>query len=86
VCAAASRGKASRGKTSLRHTRTQAGLATEALLYREAGHALPVTGWSPTTHYNAGPMTMGGQPAADARASAEAHARSWAVLKLRLAP
>jgi pimeloyl-ACP methyl ester carboxylesterase len=66
-------------------TRAAAGRETVALVYREAGHALSGTGWSPTTQYNAGPMKMGGQPAADARAQAEAFDGTLAFLKRTLA-
>jgi hypothetical protein len=56
-------------------TRAKTGLPTETLVYRDAGHFLGGTGWSPTTQYNAGPMKSGGTPEATALAQAEVHAR-----------
>lgn len=67
-------------------TRRQAGLPTEVLVFRDAGHALGGTGWSPTTQYNAGPMKMGGTPEATARAQADVHARTVAFLQQQLKP
>ena len=61
-------------------TREAAGRRTVALVYRDAGHALSGTGWTPTTQYNASPMKMGGNPEADARAQAEAFQRTLAFL------
>ena len=61
-------------------TRSAAGRETLALVYRDAGHALSGSGWNPTTQYNAGPMKMGGQPAADARAQADAFTRTLEFL------
>lgn len=52
-------------------SRKAAGLETEALLYREAGHSLYDTGYAPTTHYNSGLRKTGGNPEANARAQAE---------------
>ena len=66
-------------------TRAAAGRETVALVYRDAGHALSATGWGPTTQYNAGPMKMGGNPAADARAQAEIFTRTLDFLKTSLA-
>ena len=51
-------------------TRAAAGLATTALIYPEAGHALGGDGWAPTTMINAGIFAFGGTPAANARAQA----------------
>ena len=65
--------------------RKAAGLETVALVYTDAGHALSGTGWGPTTQYNAGPMKMGGNPQADARAQAQAFARTLAFLRETLA-
>lgn len=65
-------------------TRAAAGRETVALVYRDAGHGLSATGWGPTTQYNAGPMKMGGHPAADARAQAEVFARTLDFLKATL--
>lgn len=56
-------------------SRHKAGRPTVALVYRDAGHALDGTGWSPTTQYNAGPAEIGGTPAANARAQAEVFPR-----------
>ncbi|MFZ5548157.1 MAG: acyl-CoA thioester hydrolase/BAAT C-terminal domain-containing protein [Pseudomonadota bacterium] len=53
-------------------TRRAAGLPTVLKVYPEAGHAITAPGWGPTTTTNAGPMKMGGQPTADARAQADA--------------
>ena len=61
-------------------SRGAAGRETVALIYRDAGHALSGSGWSPSTQTNLGPMQMGGQPAADARAQAEAFAQTLAFL------
>lgn len=65
--------------------RQAAGLETVALVYSDAGHALSGTGWAPTTQVNAGPMKMGGNPQADARAQAEAFARTLVFLRETLA-
>ena len=65
-------------------TRAAAGRETVALVYRDAGHALSGSGWNPTTQYNAGPMKMGGQPAADARAQADAFAQTLEFLRRTL--
>ena len=67
-------------------TRAAAGRETVALVYRDAGHALSGSGWNPTTQYNAGPMKMGGQPAADARAQADAFAQTLEFLRRTLGP
>jgi dienelactone hydrolase len=66
--------------------RRAAGLETVALVYRDAGHAIAGTGWSPTTQSNASPMKMGGTPAADARAQAEAFQQTLAFLRRTLTP
>lgn len=52
-------------------TRAKAGRETVALVFRDAGHAIGGSGWTPTTQYNAGPMKMGGTPQADAAAQAQ---------------
>lgn len=65
-------------------TRHKAGRETLLLVYREGGHALGGTGWLPTTQYNAGPMKMGGSPAATARAQAEAFEQTVAFLRRTL--
>lgn len=65
-------------------TRSAAGRQTQALIYRDAGHALSGSGWSPTTQYNAGPMKMGGRPDADARAQAEAFQQTLLFLQRTL--
>lgn len=66
--------------------RAAAGRETESLIYPDAGHALSTPGWSPTTAFNAGPMKMGGQPAADGRAVADAWPRTIAFLRRTLGP
>ena len=60
--------------------RTKAGRSTVALVYREAGHYLGGSGWSPTTQYNASPMKSGGTPEATARAQAEVFTRTQEFL------
>lgn len=65
--------------------RVQAGLATEALVYEGAGHAINGSGYAPTTQHNAGPMKMGGTPEADARAQGDAWPRMIAFLRRTLA-
>lgn len=66
--------------------RQAAGRETVLLVYPEAGHALSGPGWSPTTAFNAGPMKMGGQPAADGRAVADAWPRTLEFLRRTLGP
>ena len=61
--------------------RQLAGLTTVALVYEGAGHPLSGNGYAPTTQYNAGPMKMGGQPAATARAQADAWPKTMAFLR-----
>lgn len=61
--------------------RLEAGLATEALLYPDAGHSLYDTGYAPTTLYNIGLRKTGGTPQANARAQAEVWAATLAFLK-----
>jgi dienelactone hydrolase len=61
--------------------RAETGLETEALLYREAGHSLYDTGYSPTTGYNAGLRKSGGTPEANAKAQAEVWPRTIQFLK-----
>ena len=67
-------------------SRHKAGRPTVALVYRDAGHALGGTGWSPTTPYNAGPSKIGGTPAANARAQAEVFPRVFEFLRSALGP
>lgn len=55
--------------------RREAGLPTEALIDADAGHLLHDTGYAPTTGYNAGSRTTGG----DARSNARAQAQAWAL-------
>jgi dienelactone hydrolase len=71
---------------NINRSRAAAGRETVALIYRDAGHALSGTGWSPTTQYNAGPMKMGGTAEADAHAQAEAFQQTLQFLKRTLAP
>ena len=54
--------------------RLEAGLATETLIFPDAGHLLYDTGYAPTTGYNAGLRKTGGTP----QANAAAQARVWA--------
>lgn len=65
-------------------TRQKAGRETLSLVYAEGGHALGGTGWLPTTQYNAGPMKMGGNPAATARAQAAAFEQTVSFLRRTL--
>ncbi|MDR7296212.1 dienelactone hydrolase [Pelomonas aquatica] len=65
--------------------RAEAGLATEALLFPDAGHLLYDTGYAPTTGYNAGLRKTGGTPAANARAQAEVWPRTVQFLRRVLA-
>jgi pimeloyl-ACP methyl ester carboxylesterase len=51
--------------------RAEAGIATRALLYRDAGHLLYDKGYSPTTGYDAGLRKTGGTPQSNAAAQAE---------------
>lgn len=66
--------------------RRAAGRDTVALVFPEAGHYLGGTGWSPTTHYDAGPMKSGGQPAANARAQAQTFQATVDFLARTLGP
>ena len=59
-------------------------MRTLNLIYEGAGHGLNGTGWQPTTMHNAGPMKLGGSPAVDAAAQADAWQRSVAFLKQAL--
>ncbi len=64
--------------------RSEAGLATELLVYSDAGHYLIGDGWSPTTHYNAGLKQSGGTPQGTARAQIDARPRIVAFLRRAL--
>lgn len=64
--------------------RAAAGRETLALLYAGAGHGIADAGWRPTTATNAGPMKLGGTPAADARAMADAWPRTLEFLRRTL--
>jgi dienelactone hydrolase len=66
--------------------RDAARLPTVALIYPDAGHALSGTGWMPTTSYNMGPMKIGGTPAANARAQAQAWEETLRFLATHLQP
>lgn len=66
--------------------RARNGRETVALVFRDAGHAIGGTGWTPTTQYNAGPMKMGGTPQANAAAQAEAWPRLIEFLQRHLGP
>jgi len=65
--------------------RHEAGLATETLLFPDAGHMLYDTGYAPTTGYNAGLRKTGGTPQANAAAQAEVWVRTIRFLKRVLA-
>ncbi len=64
--------------------RSEAGLATELLVYSDAGHYLVGDGWSPTTHYNAGLKQSGGTPQGTARAQIDARPRIVVFLQRAL--
>jgi dienelactone hydrolase len=64
--------------------RAEAGLATRALLYRDAGHLLYAKGYSPTTGYNAGLRKTGGTPKSNAEAQAEVWPETVRFLKRAL--
>lgn len=64
--------------------RSEAGLATELLVYSDAGHYLVGDGWSPTAHYNAGLSQSGGTQAGNARAQIDARPRIVAFLRRAL--
>lgn len=65
--------------------RAERGLSTQTLVYEGAGHAINGSGYAPTTLHNAGPMKMGGTPAADAQAQGDAYPKMIAFLKRTLA-
>ena len=65
-------------------SRRAAGLDTEALLYRDAGHSLYDTGYAPTTQYNSGLRKAGGTAEANARAQAEIWPRTIEFLRRSL--
>ncbi|MBB4843713.1 dienelactone hydrolase [Paucibacter oligotrophus] len=65
-------------------SRKAKGLSTINLIYEGAGHGLSGRGWSPTTGYNNGPMKMGGSPAVDAAAQADAWPRTLQFLQEQL--
>jgi len=67
-------------------SRAAAGRETVALIYPEAGHLLSGPGWAPTTTLNAGPMQLGGRPAANGRAVADAWPRTVDFLRRTLGP
>jgi dienelactone hydrolase len=64
--------------------RAAAGLATVALIFPEAGHAIAGNGWMPTTQSNVGPSKVGGTPQANAAAQARAFPETIAFLKQTL--
>ena len=64
--------------------RSEAGLATELLVYSDAGHYLVGDGWSPTGHYNTGLKQSGGTPEGNARAQIEARPKIVAFLRRAL--
>ena len=65
-------------------SRKAAGLETEALIFRDAGHSLYDTGYAPTTTYNTGLRKTGGTPEANARAQAESGTRTIEFLRRAL--
>ena len=71
---------------NIQASRNKAGLDTVALVYADAGHYLGGSGMGPTTEYNAGPMKVGGSPAATARAQAETFAQVLVFLQRTLGP
>ncbi len=64
--------------------RAQANRETMALIYSGAGHAIGGNGYGPTTQHNAELFKMGGNPADDARAQADAWPKTIAFLKKHL--
>lgn len=66
--------------------RRAAGRPTEAVIEPAAGHAIVGTGWVPTTMHDAGPMKMGGTPAADAAAQARGWPATLDFLRRTLGP
>ncbi|MEJ6004933.1 acyl-CoA thioester hydrolase/BAAT C-terminal domain-containing protein [Paucibacter sp. AS339] len=65
-------------------TRARHGLPTISLVYEGAGHAITGHGYNPTTQSNAGPMKMGGTPAADAHAQGDAYPKLLEFLRSSL--
>lgn len=65
--------------------RIEAGLSVTALLFPDAGHTLHQTGYHPTAHYHQRLRKVGGSPAADARAQAQAWQATIRFLKDALA-
>ncbi|MCV2362249.1 acyl-CoA thioesterase/BAAT N-terminal domain-containing protein [Paucibacter sp. DJ1R-11] len=61
--------------------RAAAELPTELLLFEGAGHGIIGLGKLPTTLNNAGPMKMGGQAAADAKAQRQGWVRTLSFLR-----
>jgi BAAT / Acyl-CoA thioester hydrolase C terminal/Acyl-CoA thioester hydrolase/BAAT N-terminal region len=68
------------------NTRRAAGLRTLGLIYDEGGHFLGGPGDQPTTQYNVGPYQAGGTPAGNARAQADAFAKTVQFLRDALGP
>lgn len=69
---------------SIEASRKARGLPTISLIYPGAGHALSASGWAPTTGHNLGPMKLGGSPAVDAHAQADAWPQMLAFLSQHL--
>ncbi|WP_428504166.1 acyl-CoA thioesterase/bile acid-CoA:amino acid N-acyltransferase family protein [Roseateles sp.] len=61
--------------------RAAAELPTELLLFEGAGHGITGLGELPSSLNNAGPMKMGGEPAADARAQQQGWLRTLSFLR-----
>lgn len=66
--------------------RWEAGLATEALLFQDAGHRLYGHGYEPTSLINRGLRKIGGTPESTARAQAIVWPRTLDFLKRSLGP
>ena len=64
--------------------RAEAKLDTVSLIYTDAGHLLSGTGYDPTTQYDVGLSMVGGTPAGNARAQADAWPKTIQFLKRTL--
>jgi dienelactone hydrolase len=69
---------------NLAERRLEAGLAVSAHLYPDAGHALYPTGYDPTTTYGQRRQKVGGTPAANAMAQADAWQSTLRFLRREL--
>jgi acetyl esterase/lipase len=68
------------------NARRAAGLTTLGLVYNDAGHYLGGTGEQVTTQYNVGLFQAGGTPQGNARAQADAFAKTLQFLRDTLGP